>query len=513
MYSQRVGQSLPCKHTNRHGEDDILKINSIVLIPLNRHSFSPNMLSENHHLSLGWNLGWSFFMLNILLCIHFAQSFQDFRAQSQTLGDPLTMTADLFGKEFRSGGGKRKKGPRHDKQSISNNKKKKDGQNNNIAHQNEDSIMLDSTNSDDYFGGANPTAPSAPFAPSAPTTNGKIPTAPIEPIAPSYSKPFNPIVPISAPEVLNMDSPIVRDPQPVPFSPVGSPSDIYEPMQPAPPQNIVPIDILSPPSGPTKSSSKPFAPGSPIRPSHPSNVKTTKFPSSFPSPSSPMTPLQCPDVPEGGCSLCGSGRCVSNPSGIFIDPGQQALSCGRMEAAALEGSIAIGRCKYLSTVVDEACQCANHQGSADNSYTPSTFTKTLNPSSFSFTLVPTTLDFESLVPTEQPSDVSSTVDIVDCAAIANGTAPTEAPFVNLLLIMNLVSSRNFSTISKLLQPLLQKRVAPLVAGCALMNRELQDNIGPPPINVLFKPTQQNIQGTFVEFNILSILMARVSYDV
>jgi hypothetical protein len=433
-------------------------------------------------------LVWTFITI---LYLPLAQSFQHFGDQQKNLGDPTVLKVDFLGKVFRSGGGKRRKIPRNDKKSVSDHKMKKEEQKKGKVHPIENSIVLDPKHWDDCFDGV-----------VAPTISPKNPIEPVEPISPAYSKPFNPIAPIAAPEVLDIDSPIVGYSQPQifdTFSTSAPPNHSQLPTQPGSPLNFAPIGTLKSTSFPTKSSSKPFPIGSSTHSSTVSKAKSTKFPSSFPPPPSPMISINCPKIPEGGCSICGSGQCVSNPNGIFFDPGQPALSCGNLEAAALEGTISPGRCEYLSTVVDKACRCKTHKDISDDVYTVSAVTRTNSPFSlFLFsTPAPSTLNFKSFFLTEQPSYVSSTDSFVDCASIANGTAPTEAAFVSLLVMMNLVSSQSINIVDTLLQPLLQRRVAPLVVGCYLRDRGAQESFGQPPINVVFKHTQQIAKGESV----------------
>eukprot|EP00548_Thalassiothrix_antarctica_P005932 CAMPEP_0194149478 /NCGR_PEP_ID=MMETSP0152-20130528/38081_1 /TAXON_ID=1049557 /ORGANISM="Thalassiothrix antarctica, Strain L6-D1" /LENGTH=53 /DNA_ID=CAMNT_0038851667 /DNA_START=70 /DNA_END=228 /DNA_ORIENTATION=- len=41
----------------------------------------------------------------------------------------------------------------------------------------------------------------------------------------------------------------------------------------------------------------------------------------------------CPFVPSNGCSICGEGKCISNPDATFQYPGDPAIKCGELEEA------------------------------------------------------------------------------------------------------------------------------------------------------------------------------------
>jgi len=75
--------------------------------------------------------------------------------------------------------------------------------------------------------------------------------------------------------------------------------------------------------------------------------------------SAPITPIGfCPDVPEGGCSICGPGKCVGNSDAIFMFPGQPEIQCDVLQQAGLGGIIPINDCNFLPSLVKKMCACA-----------------------------------------------------------------------------------------------------------------------------------------------------------
>jgi len=71
-------------------------------------------------------------------------------------------------------------------------------------------------------------------------------------------------------------------------------------------------------------------------------------------------PTKCPEVPAGGCSVCGEGECVGSPDGIFIFPGQPSVPCGLFENAGHFGVIPLDQCQFLSRIPQiEVCDCGS----------------------------------------------------------------------------------------------------------------------------------------------------------
>jgi hypothetical protein len=84
-------------------------------------------------------------------------------------------------------------------------------------------------------------------------------------------------------------------------------------------------------------------------------------PVSLPTPAAP-TPAStsagggCPAVPPSGCSVCGEGLCVGNPSAIFIFTGQPEVLCGDLEQAGIDGQVPLDQCPFLPNLVS-TCKC------------------------------------------------------------------------------------------------------------------------------------------------------------
>lgn len=75
-----------------------------------------------------------------------------------------------------------------------------------------------------------------------------------------------------------------------------------------------------------------------------------------PAPVAPL-PTPCPDIPDGGCSVCGDGMCVTNPDAVFAFPGQPEAPCGVLEDAGEAGTIPLDQCPFLPTFIQELCDC------------------------------------------------------------------------------------------------------------------------------------------------------------
>ena len=72
-------------------------------------------------------------------------------------------------------------------------------------------------------------------------------------------------------------------------------------------------------------------------------------PTDAPEPDPPVVdagaPTPCPDVPATGCSVCGTGMCVTAPDEIFSFPGFQEVPCGILQQAGYDGSVPLDTCK------------------------------------------------------------------------------------------------------------------------------------------------------------------------
>lgn len=71
--------------------------------------------------------------------------------------------------------------------------------------------------------------------------------------------------------------------------------------------------------------------------------------------SAPVLGDTCPDVPEGGCSVCGEGACVTNSDAIFGFPDLPDVTCGDLETAGLTSQIPLDLCPFLPNLVFGTC--------------------------------------------------------------------------------------------------------------------------------------------------------------
>ena len=67
----------------------------------------------------------------------------------------------------------------------------------------------------------------------------------------------------------------------------------------------------------------------------------------------------CRDVPDGGCSICGEGKCVTKPDTIWSFPGQLPVPCGVLETAGYNGDIVLSQCFFLQFLASDVCSCAD----------------------------------------------------------------------------------------------------------------------------------------------------------
>jgi len=66
-----------------------------------------------------------------------------------------------------------------------------------------------------------------------------------------------------------------------------------------------------------------------------------------------------PIVPQEQCSVCGDGKRVTNPEGIFAFPAQPTISCRDLEIAGEEGNNddVIDQCTLLPVLIGSLCDC------------------------------------------------------------------------------------------------------------------------------------------------------------
>jgi hypothetical protein len=65
----------------------------------------------------------------------------------------------------------------------------------------------------------------------------------------------------------------------------------------------------------------------------------------------------CPIVPENGCSVCGTDKCISKPLNVFSFPNQPDLKCDLLQQAGLDGRINSDTCVQISELIQDVCGC------------------------------------------------------------------------------------------------------------------------------------------------------------
>jgi hypothetical protein len=84
-----------------------------------------------------------------------------------------------------------------------------------------------------------------------------------------------------------------------------------------------------------------------ISPTSPSQAPSTRVPPGG----------ACSDIPlEGGCSICGTGSCITMPDAIFAPPGQPSISCSDLQDAGFSGQIPLEFCPSIPPLI-VVCEC------------------------------------------------------------------------------------------------------------------------------------------------------------
>jgi len=97
----------------------------------------------------------------------------------------------------------------------------------------------------------------------------------------------------------------------------------------------------------------PITPKPTSKPTH----NPTHRPTPSPTRSIPSGSSACPDIPDDGCSICGSDKCVTDFDTIFSYPGQPAVECGVLEKAGHGGVIPLDQCAILPKLIKDNCKC------------------------------------------------------------------------------------------------------------------------------------------------------------
>jgi len=129
-------------------------------------------------------------------------------------------------------------------------------------------------------------------------------------------------------------------------------------------------------------------------------------PTASPAPSfSPTVLGACPIVPEGGCSICGEGKCVTNPDAIFRYENQPEAPCGGLQTVGYSGSIDLSFCSFFPRLPElDVCGCAA------STYAPSA-TPTISA-------LPSSSPTVSFKPSVSPSTSMSPTEAVKISVLA-----------------------------------------------------------------------------------------------
>ena len=71
------------------------------------------------------------------------------------------------------------------------------------------------------------------------------------------------------------------------------------------------------------------------------------------------TTAKCPNVPVGGCSICGTNSCVVDPDRIVSVRGgnPSSVSCGDLQDTGYAGALTTSECIYYSSLIQDICGC------------------------------------------------------------------------------------------------------------------------------------------------------------
>ena len=71
----------------------------------------------------------------------------------------------------------------------------------------------------------------------------------------------------------------------------------------------------------------------------------------------PTPQSACQEIlPEGGCSVCGTGSCISDQDAIFEFPNQSPAPCSLLQEAGYTGQIPLAFCPSIPPLIG-VCEC------------------------------------------------------------------------------------------------------------------------------------------------------------
>jgi hypothetical protein len=65
----------------------------------------------------------------------------------------------------------------------------------------------------------------------------------------------------------------------------------------------------------------------------------------------------CPSVPSGGCSVCGEGKCVSQPDAIVQIGSDTPYTCGDLQQLGYTGKVTSFGCQNFPFLLADVCKC------------------------------------------------------------------------------------------------------------------------------------------------------------
>ena len=88
------------------------------------------------------------------------------------------------------------------------------------------------------------------------------------------------------------------------------------------------------------------------------DTKDTQVASTTSDPVAPSPSSACQEIPpEGGCSACGLGSCITNQDAIVVLPDQRSISCSDLQEEGYNGLISLDQCPIFPQEIGGLCEC------------------------------------------------------------------------------------------------------------------------------------------------------------
>lgn len=147
--------------------------------------------------------------------------------------------------------------------------------------------------------------------------------------------------------------------------------------------------------------------------------------------SSRASTVVCPAVPPTGCSVCGTGQCITAPTGQVSIPGQPLFLCSELEDSGLNGMIPLPQCPSVVTFLTN-CTCTPGDPPAPTTLapvsgpTPPGQSPVASPVAVEPTSPPVPTPAPTLTPTAPPTSAPTSAPTSPPTAV-----PTSTPAPNL----------------------------------------------------------------------------------